>query len=152
MANVLCQIRGSKRLLLYPPSDILHLQIPHGESSSSINVFDPSSSGQKRLEGTHPREVILRPGDVLFIPPLWAHAACPTDAISVSVNVFFRNLQTGYAAGRDVYGNRDVQAYEDGRRDIQRITKRFANLPPEMARFYLERLGKELEEMMPKGD
>jgi tRNA wybutosine-synthesizing protein 4 len=51
-----------------------------------------------------------------------------------------------------VYGNRDVQAYEDGRRDIQRITKRFANLPPEMARFYLERLGKELEEMMPKGD
>jgi len=147
MANVLCQIRGTKQLMLYPPSDILHLKIPHGGSSSSINVFDPNATDRERLSQTHPLEVILRPGEILFIPPLWAHTACPSDGISVSVNTFFRDLESGYAAGRDVYGNRDLQAYEDGRRDIEKIYKRFRNLPPTTSEFYLGRLAGELKEM-----
>lgn len=61
------------------------------------------------------------------------------------MNVFFRNLPQGYAAGRDVYGNRDLQAYEKGRRDIEKIAKAFQGLSPDMARFYLERLGDELK-------
>lgn len=146
MANVLCQIRGTKRLMLYPPSDILHLRIPHGGSSSSINFFDPDASDIKRLSQTHPVEVILRPGEILFIPPLWAHTACPSDGISVSVNTFFRDLESGYAAGRDVYGNRDLQAYEDGRRDIEKIFKRFRHLPPTTSQFYLDRLAEELKD------
>jgi len=40
--------------------------------------------------------------------------------------VFFRTLPPQkYAAGRDVYGNRDLAAYEDGRRDVEKIVKRF---------------------------
>ena len=62
----------------------------------------------------------------------------------MAVNVFFRNLQTGYAAGRDVYGNRDLQAYERGRKDVEKITKAFDGLPPDMGRFYMERLAEEL--------
>ncbi|MCJ1246499.1 tRNA methyltransferase ppm2 [Trapelia coarctata] len=147
MANVLCQLRGTKRLLLYPPSDLLHLKIPHGESSSTINAFDPDPADRDTLSQTSPVETILRPGEVLFIPPLWSHTACPVNGISVSVNVFFHSFNTGYAAGRDVYGNRDVQAYEDGRRDVQRIFKRFSGLPEDIRRSYVQRLAKELEEM-----
>lgn len=70
----------------------------------------------------------------------------PEDGASVAVNVFFRNLDTGYAAGKDVYGNRDLQAYENGRRDVERIAKAFKTVPEDMARFYLERLAMEVQE------
>lgn len=88
----------------------------------------------------------MKPGDILFIPPLWLHTASPTGQVSVAVNVFFRNLSTGYAAGRDVYGNRDLQAYEKGRNDVQKIARSFEGVPPEMARFYLLRLAQELKD------
>lgn len=143
MANVLCQVRGTKTLRLYPPADVPHLAFPPGGSSSNINVF---TSDHAPLRFTHPHEAALRPGDVLFIPPLWAHTATPTDGVSVAVNVFFRNLEEGYAAGRDVYGNRDLQAYENGRRDVEKIVKAFEGLPKDMSRFYLERLVAELKE------
>ena len=65
---------------------------------------------------------------------------------SVAVNIFFRSLDLGYAAGRDVYGNRDLQAYEKGRKDIEKIAKSFDGLTPEFAQFYLLRLAEELKE------
>ncbi|KAI9679481.1 MAG: tRNA methyltransferase ppm2 [Caeruleum heppii] len=146
MANVLCQIRGSKRMILYPPADARHLQLPAGASSSMVNVFDGAGVHDTSLARTHPHEAWLHVGDVLFIPSLWLHAATPTDLTSIAVNVFFRTLTEGYAVGKDVYGNRDVQAYEKGRGDIGRIVQSFKRLPPLMRRFYLERLAAELQE------
>lgn len=108
MANILCQVVGSKRLILYPPSDYKYFGFEPGASSSSINVFE--SLKDDAFAGSHPHECLLKPGDILFIPPLWLHSASPTSTISIAVNCFFRNLQNGYAAGRDVYGNRDLQA------------------------------------------
>jgi len=144
MANVLCQAKGSKRLLLFPPSDVKHLGFDSGASSSSINLFDnfPNSIPPNTL----PHEALLNPGDVLFLPPLWLHTASPTSGMSVAVNVFFRNLASGYAAGKDVYGNRDLQAYEKGRQDIAKIIKSFDSLPVDIRGFYLQRLVKEFEE------
>ncbi|KAL6719341.1 tRNA methyltransferase ppm2 [Lecanora helva] len=146
MANVLCQIHGSKTIQLYPPSDIMLFSIPPGDSSSSINCFDPAPSDTPSLASAHAYEALLEPGDVLFIPALWLHTALPKDMISISINAFFRDLDAGYAPGRDLYGNRDVQAYEKGRRDIEKIIKSFAKLPSAMAKFYLERLAGELKD------
>lgn len=145
-SNVLCQIHGSKRLILYPPSDVSLFSIPPGTSSSSINCFDTGRDRHSSLALTHPQEALLQPGDVLFIPPLWLHTASPVDNVSISVNVFFRNMDAGYAPGRDTYGNRDLQAYEKGRRDIEKISKSFDKLPTDMGKFYLERLADELKE------
>ena len=144
MANVLCQIHGTKKLILYPPSDISLFSIPPGTSSSSINCFDTGPDRHPSLSLSHPQEALIQPGEVLFIPPLWLHTASPVDKISISVNVFFRNLEDGYAPGRDIYGNRDLQAYEKGRRDIVMMSKSFEKLPTDMAKFYLERLADEL--------
>jgi len=144
MANVLCQITGTKRLILYPPSDISLFSVPPGTSSSSISCFDVGTARDPALVLAHPQEAFLEPGDILFIPPLWLHTASPTDDVSISVNVFFRNLEHGYAPGRDVYGNRDLQAYEKGRKDIAKIAESFDKLPPGFGRFYLERLADEL--------
>jgi len=142
MANVLCQVRGSKRLLLFPPSDIKHFEFEPGASSSNVNAFqkfhDPS------LADTHPHEALLHSGDILFLPPFWLHTASPTSGVSVAVNAFFRNLQGGfYAPGKDVYGNRDLQAYEKGRQDITRIVRSFESLPTDAREFYLQRLVEE---------
>ncbi|TGO32244.1 hypothetical protein BHYA_0336g00050 [Botrytis hyacinthi] len=141
MANVLCQVRGSKRLLLFPPSDVKYFDFAPGASSSGINVFENLSDSS--LSHTHPHEVILQPGDVLFLPSLWLHTASPTSGMSVAVNIFFRNLRNGYAAGKDVYGNRDLQAYEKGRQDIAKIVKSFESLPTDVRGFYLQRLADE---------
>ncbi|KAI5864157.1 LCM-domain-containing protein [Durotheca rogersii] len=142
MANVYCQILGSKKFVLFPPSDIGQLSFPPGSSSSSVDVFSELESPS--LAETHPHKAVLKPGDILYLPPLWMHTAAPMDKLGVAVNVFFRNLETGYSPGRDIYGNRDLLAYEKGRRDVARIASSFNRLPPDMREFYIRRLADEL--------
>ena len=155
MANFLFQIRGSKRLILFPPSDIKHLDFPPGATTSKLDI---SPETQKFPPYTNPVLVTLSPGDALYIPPLWSHCACPTstslaqpqetktasvstspdqissadtssqaiDPTTISINIFFRTLHASHhSAGADVYGNRDLAAYADARRDIDRLTQRF---------------------------
>lgn len=144
MANVLCQIRGSKRLLLFPPSDIKHFEFDPGASSSHINVFDKLDD--QILARTHIHEALLEPGDILFLPPLWLHTALPTSGVSIAVNTFFKNLQDVYALGKDVYGNRDLQAYEKGRQNIAKIVSSFDHMPGDVRGFYLQRLVQEFQQ------
>ncbi|KAI1815034.1 leucine carboxyl methyltransferase [Poronia punctata] len=144
MANVYCQISGSKRLILFPPTDVSYLSIPPGSSSSSIDVFTSP------LTSTHPHEATLNPGDILFLPPVWLHTATPLSDLGVAVNVFFRSLETGYSTGRDVYGNRDVAAYEKGRQDIARLLASLDKLPRGMREFYTRRLAAELAGNCPR--
>ncbi|KAI0121451.1 LCM-domain-containing protein [Hypoxylon sp. NC0597] len=144
MANVYCQIVGSKRFILFPPSDVTRLSFAPGSSSSSIDVFSELESPS--LAETHPHEAVLRPGDILFLPPLWLHTATPLSNLGVAINVFFRNLENGYSSGRDVYGNRDLAAYEKGRQDVARIANAFNKLPSDMRDFYIKRLACELAE------
>lgn len=151
LANVLCQIRGAKRLRLYPPGDVALLAYPPGASSSNIDVYAPadelSPAQRAALARAHPHEAFLRPGDVLFIPPAWSHTARPDEEVSVAVNVFWRNLEKEvYAAGRDVYGNRDIAAYEEGRKAVEKIVKGFEGVPRDLRMFYLERLVGELRD------
>ena len=149
MANFYCQIRGDRRVVIYPPSDITRLDFPPGSTTSRLGLFDTNSSPSQfdGIPGTDPIEAALKPGDVLFIPPLWPHTGAPESGVSIAVNVFFRNLSTKeYAAGRDVYGNRDLQPYEDGRRDLEKIVRRFNHdIPADIAQAYLNRLADELK-------
>ena len=145
MANIYTQIRGTKRMILFPPSDVSHLSFAPGASSSSLDVF--SSLDGQALSQTRLHEAHLRPGDILLIPPMWFHTATPTSDMSVAVNVFFRDLQDGYSGGRDVYGNRDLAAYEKARQDAARIGKSFERLPGEIRKFYLARIADELRAM-----
>ncbi|GKT49437.1 tRNA-aminoacylation cofactor ARC1 [Colletotrichum spaethianum] len=138
-------LRPSRRLQAphpVPPSDVSHFSFAPGASSSSVDVF--SSLDADSLRGVHPHEAAVQPGDILFLPPLWLHTATPTSDLSVAVNIFFRTLEKGYSAGRDVYGNRDLAAYEKGRQDIARIGSSFSKLPPDARGFYIRRLADEL--------
>jgi len=145
MANIYCQIQGLKRLILFPPADVSHLDFSPGSSTSRLNIFSKLTD-TTTLAHTHPHEAHLQPGDILYLPPLWLHATSPTSQTSsIAINIFFRNLETGYAVGKDVYGNRDLHAYEKGRLDVAKIVRSFDTLPVEVRRFYLKRLVEEFE-------
>jgi tRNA wybutosine-synthesizing protein 4 len=140
--NILSQISGTKTLTLYPPSDVSHLAYPPGASSSSLPL-----SALTHNPKLHPHVAALAPGDVLFIPSMWSHTATPNQGVSVAVNVFWKGLgEEVYAAGRDVYGNRDLKGYENGRRDVEKIVRAFKGLPADVSDFYLQRLAGEILE------
>ncbi|KOS19531.1 tRNA wybutosine-synthesizing protein 4 [Escovopsis weberi] len=152
MANVYSQIVGSKRMILFPPSDVKHLSFAPGASSSGLDVFTALDTRSSLLAGTRPHEAILHPGDLLFLPALWLHAAEPKTDMSVAVNVFFRDLDSNYyAGGRDVYGNKDLEAYDKGRQAAARIGKSFQQMPKETRRFYLARIADELLQAAEEG-
>lgn len=140
--NILSQISGTKTLTLYPPSDVSYLAYPPGASSSSLPLSALTNNPK-----LHPHVAALGPGDVLYIPPMWSHTATPNDGVSIAVNVFWKGLNDEvYAAGRDVYGNRDLKGYENGRRDVEKIVRAFKGLPADVSDFYLQRLAGEIIE------
>jgi len=150
MANIYCQIHGFKRFVLFPPKDVKYFGFEPTASSSSVDIFSLLREHHPSLRATHPQDANLQPGEVLFLPPFWLHAAAPISHSSVAVNVFFKDSQLGYATGRDVYGNRDLEAYEKGREDIARTAAHFDKLSIDAREFYLERLADELVDMIRK--
>jgi tRNA wybutosine-synthesizing protein 4 len=137
MSNFLFQIHGSKTVILFPPTSVVDLKFTPGATTSPVPIADielaalgaggkSSSNYDTTLETC--KAVILHPGDVLFIPRFWPHATLPAEdefPVSIAVNVFWRDLGSGnYAAGRDVYGSRDLGVYENGRKAVARIAKR----------------------------
>ena len=92
--NLVAQVSGRKRWILFPPEDTPNLQatrVPYEESSvySRINFERFGASGEPpQLEGTtRPHIVVLQPGDVLLVPRHWWHHVTNLE-LSVSVNTW----------------------------------------------------------------
>ncbi len=69
----LAQIYGEKRLWLWPPS------------AEGPRQFDVTGCGLDQLfEGVKPYQLVLRPGDVCFIPSQWWHTA---ESLTVSITL-----------------------------------------------------------------
>ncbi|MFN6562998.1 MAG: cupin-like domain-containing protein [Nostoc sp. ChiSLP01] len=88
--NIFAQIRGRKRILLYPPIDYLSfyppLEDPSGAlygskvnpDSLDLELF-PKFPWQERIE------IVLQPGEILYLPPFWwHHITAVDDNISLS--------------------------------------------------------------------
>ncbi|KIY00291.1 uncharacterized protein Z520_03976 [Fonsecaea multimorphosa CBS 102226] len=226
MANIVFQLHGTRKLLLFPPSDLSKLEFPPGASTSNLDIFCDKTPLQGHTfyapSGTSPHIAILRPGDALFIPPFWSAASViylnggsdkdrlcngvltpstPSERLSglssngsisgsesvsnvkeapriqddwvdVTVNLSFRNLPPHVFSATSRHGSpRDLAAYEEGRRDLENVVKRFSNvchsvpqhngqtalsksavssdlmltnMPKDIAKAYLQRLGREL--------
>jgi tRNA wybutosine-synthesizing protein 4 len=143
MSNFYFQIQGEKRFLLFPPGEVLNLRFAPGATSSPADI-------EEGFKGINYKEVTLHPGDILFIPRFWAHVTYSIpisgqkETFSVAVNIFWRDLnEASYAAGRDVYGSRDLGAYEWGREVIQRLA---GHLKSESTTFKAEVLARYLNE------
>jgi hypothetical protein len=76
--NLFSQIVGRKKFLLYPPSNYLSFYPPLGEASaypsfSKVNPSEPDHERFPKFPWQSKIEVILEPGDMLYLPPYWWH-------------------------------------------------------------------------------
>ncbi len=76
--NLFVQIRGRKRILLFPPSNYLSFYPPLENSGShahfsKVNPINPNLELYPKFPWQEKREVILQSGEMLYIPPLWWH-------------------------------------------------------------------------------
>ncbi|KAM8854882.1 HSPB1-associated protein 1 homolog isoform 3-T6 [Spinachia spinachia] len=89
--NLVLQVEGRKRWHLFPPEDTPHLyptRIPYEESSvfSQVHVVHPDLRRFPLFRGSRAHEVILQPGEVLFVPRHWWHYVESLDPVTVSIN------------------------------------------------------------------
>ncbi|CAM9573509.1 unnamed protein product [Scytosiphon promiscuus] len=129
--NLLCQVRGTKELVLFPPEDLENLyyvgrrkgklkyEFPgkwtrdelDGPNkvifSSSVRLDDPDFDRHPRLKRCRPYRVTLREGDVLYMPAFWHHEVRSypdEDEGNVAVNFWFRNVTSFAEQERAVLG------------------------------------------------
>jgi Cupin-like domain len=118
--NLLAQIHGVKRLLIWDPKQapLLYLNTfgepNHGRSKP--NLMKPDFDLFPLLKQAHALEVCLNPGDVLYIPEAWIHYVY-TESLSISVNYWFA-LRTEF---QKALGEMDTQ---------------FRKLRPDLRSFY----------------
>ncbi|XP_042377369.1 bifunctional peptidase and (3S)-lysyl hydroxylase JMJD7-like isoform X2 [Zingiber officinale] len=94
--NLLCMVSGCKKVILWPPSacPILYPMAVYGEASnhSAVSIEKPDLSLHPRA--VHYEEssqkIILRPGDVLFIPEGWFHQV-DSDDLTIAVNFWWKS-------------------------------------------------------------
>ncbi|GAB5353838.1 hypothetical protein AAMO2058_000068400 [Amorphochlora amoebiformis] len=84
--NILCQIKGSKTVILYPPYMKSYLR-PNGKYDSGTVCCEYDAFTEAHLPGPSIK-FHLSKGDLLFIPKYWYHQVLTTSKISISVNHF----------------------------------------------------------------
>lgn len=67
MDNILIQVHGNKRLIMFPPSDIDYLYID-GDKSLVNDIEQPDLQTYPLVKHATVYNGILQPGDCLFIP------------------------------------------------------------------------------------
>jgi tRNA wybutosine-synthesizing protein 5 len=91
MDNLLAQVTGRKRVVMWPPGEDERLYV-EGSSSrvADIDRFNDDEFPMFRASLQSRSECELQPGDALFIPALWFHNTTSV-GFSVGVNVFWRS-------------------------------------------------------------
>jgi cupin-like protein len=108
--NLLSQVRGRKRLVLYPPEQFSRLyphsvysKIPH---MSQVNIDSPDLQKFPKFHKAQSVECILEEGEMLFIPAGWWHQVYSLD-LAISVNFWWRTYLRHYPSFilmRSIYG------------------------------------------------
>ncbi|XKL59913.1 hypothetical protein PGB90_000929 [Kerria lacca] len=88
--NVVAQVFGRKRWLLFPPTETKHLKptrVPYEESSiySNINFSCFEQFKDEKFENIY--VIDLYPGDILFVPPRWWHYV-ENLSLAISINTW----------------------------------------------------------------
>jgi hypothetical protein len=107
---LICQVHGKKRVVLCPPADFPFLYAhpisrPHFEVSR-VDPVAPNIEIFPKLSSAHPLEATLEPGDALFVPLRWWHAAFGIGA-TMSASLFWKahwREQLRHARPRDLAG------------------------------------------------
>lgn len=144
--NILFQIVGKKRIILFPPSETEYLYV-QGDKSTINNFDDWNECLVKHpdLCNSRPYEGFLYPTDGIFIPALWWHNVKTVDLYesnqdySIGFNVFWKDsslVSSDVYATSDVYGNKNPQAYESALSNLDKAISHLDKLPGKYSDFY----------------
>ncbi|RUS75567.1 hypothetical protein EGW08_016661 [Elysia chlorotica] len=138
MDNLLIQVTGRKKVVLFPPTDVDFLYMS-GDKSRILNVDSPDLEKFPKFVHAQRFEGTLEPGDVLFIPALWFHNMTYLD-FGVAVNVFWRHMEARLYDSKDPYGNKDPVPAQRASQIVDRALKALEEMPSEYQDFYARRL------------
>lgn len=148
MDNLLVQVTGRKRVVLFPPSEVTKLYL-NGDKSQVMDIDNPDMDRFPLFSQAQRYECCLDPGDVLFIPALWFHNVTSID-FGVAVNLFWKHLNQTFYDVKDIYGNKDPPQVQRALQVVDRAMKLLEELPKEQKDFYTLRLIARIEEKMNK--
>ena len=138
MDNVYCQILGSKRAVLWPPSELDKMYMT-GDKSRVVDIDQPDPHQFPLFSSASRYVAELQPADILFIPALWFHNMLAHD-FGVAVNVFWRELDAKFYDPKDAYGNKDHVPAAKAFQSADNIIKNLQQLPAEYSEFYCRRI------------
>jgi len=90
---VMCQIRGTKEVILHPP-DALHKVVlyanPYTQNWSPVRFFAVDEEMFPLFKLNTPWKAIVRPGEALYIPDPWWHSVISVDDdLEITVTYWF---------------------------------------------------------------
>uniref|UniRef100_A0A0B6ZND8 tRNA wybutosine-synthesizing protein 4 n=1 Tax=Arion vulgaris TaxID=1028688 RepID=A0A0B6ZND8_9EUPU len=138
MDNILIQVVGKKKVVLFHPNDVDNLYM-NGDKSQVLDVDNPDLNKYPKFSHARPYRGVLEPGDILFIPALWFHNMTYED-FGIAVNVFWRHLEEGKYDSKDPYGNHDPIPVQRANQIVDRALKALEELPDTYRDFYARRL------------
>nr|XP_045223383.1 tRNA wybutosine-synthesizing protein 5 isoform X1 [Macaca fascicularis] len=138
MDNLLIQVTGKKRVVLFSPRDAQYLYLK-GTKSEVLNIDNPDLAKYPLFSKARRYECSLEAGDVLFIPALWFHNVI-SEEFGVGVNIFWKHLPSECYDKTDTYGNKDPTAASRAAQILDRALKTLAELPEEYRDFYARRM------------
>ncbi|XP_007239576.1 tRNA wybutosine-synthesizing protein 5 isoform X1 [Astyanax mexicanus] len=138
MDNLLAQVSGRKRVVLYSPQDALHLYLS-GDKSEVLDIDSPNLERYPDFVKACRYECVLEPGDLLYIPSLWFHNTLALQ-FGVGVNVFWRHLSMDSYDKKDPYGNKDPLAASRALQCVERALAGLEELPEDYQDFYARRM------------
>ncbi|PVD38143.1 hypothetical protein C0Q70_00754 [Pomacea canaliculata] len=138
MDNMLIQVTGHKKVVLFSPQEACNLYLD-GDKSAVLDIDNPDLIRFPKFAKACRIEGCLEPGDILFIPALWFHNVISKD-FGIAVNVFWKHLQNDLYDGKDTYGNKDLIPAQRAMQIVDNAIKALENLPKEYRDFYARRL------------
>ncbi len=139
--NFFAQLHGRKHLTLFDPSHFLDLY-PNLDSPlshiSRVDLLAPDYERFPKLRDAQPVEVLLEPGDLLYLPPFWWHLVRSLDE-AISINFWWRTHLMQCACMAPLYYLPDAFAGGVLRQELGKLdTRGFAGMG-DMARYFVDR-------------
>lgn len=145
MDNLLVQVCGEKKAVLFSPNDFEYLYI-QGDKSLVLDVDQPDLKKFPLFGKATRYEATLSSGDVLFIPALWFHSMTSLD-FGIAVNVFWKNLDTELYDKNDPYGNKDPLPASKALTSVVKAVKDIQQaLPSDYQHFYALKMISQIKE------
>lgn len=95
--NFIVQVVGRKQVKLMPAAEVGRLDNDEHVFSRFTDLDKVDSAGQSQLQGARFYDILLRPGDILFVPLAWWHQVRAVDFSVTLTYTNFRWRNDGYA-------------------------------------------------------